>query len=135
LNRSDEAVSAACQGFDEAGARSGIAQDFAYFVDGGVEAVVEVDEGVGGPEFLLKIFAGHDFSGAVEEHGKDLEGLSLEAKFDAAFAEFAGVQVEFEDAEADDAAVRGRHERPSLASGDGASFPRKGGFRVFERKA
>ena len=53
MNFRNEAVAAAGQGFDVAGAGGGIAEGLANFVDGGVEAVVEVDEGVGGPKLLL----------------------------------------------------------------------------------
>jgi hypothetical protein len=60
LHRSDETVSAAGEGFDVARAGSGVSESFAHLVDRGVQAVVEVDEGVGGPEFLLQFFAGDD---------------------------------------------------------------------------
>jgi len=64
---SDESVSAAGEGFDVAGSGGGISQGFADLVDGGVETVVEVDEGVGGPEFLLQLFAGDDLAGMVQQ--------------------------------------------------------------------
>ena len=110
MNFRDEAVAAAGQGFDVAGAGGGISEGLADLVDGGVEAMVEVDEGVGGPEFLLQFFAGDDFSGALEQQGEHLEGLTLQAKLDSALAQFACAEVEFEDSEAGYPAAILRHD-------------------------
>jgi len=66
LYGSDEAISTAGQRFDVARAGRGISQGFAHFVDGRVQAVIEVDERIGGPEFLLQLFAGDDFSGTFQ---------------------------------------------------------------------
>ena len=62
-------------------------------VDRGIQAVIEVDEGVRGPELLLQFFARDDIAGAVEENGQHLERLPLQAQFGSAFAEFAGAEV------------------------------------------
>ena len=43
-----------------------ISESFAHLVDGGVQAVVEVDEGIGGPEFLLQLFACDEIAGALQ---------------------------------------------------------------------
>src|SRR5579863_4403702 len=102
LDWGDEAVSAAGEGFDIAGARSGIPESFADLVYGGVEAVIEIDEGIGGPEFLADFFAGDDVAWALEEQGQDLKGLVLQAELRPVLAQLAGGQVKFEDAEADD---------------------------------
>ena len=110
VNFRDEAVAAAGQGFDVAGSGGGVSEGLADFVDGGVEAVVEVDEGVGGPELLLQLFAGDDFSGALEQQGEDLERLALQAELDSALAQFACAEVEFEDSEAGYPAAILRHD-------------------------
>ena len=101
MHRGDEAVSAAGKGFDVAWARGGVSEGLADFVDGGVEAVVEIDESVGGPEFLLELFARDDFASAFEKQGENLERLALQAELDAAFAQFAGAEIEFEDSKAE----------------------------------
>jgi hypothetical protein len=117
LDGGDETVSAAGERLYIAWTGGGIAEGFPYFIDRGIQAVIEVDEGVGGPEALLDLFAGDDFSGSFEEQGEDLEGLSLEAELDAALPQFARAEIEFENSETGDAAVRReRHgRRASLA--------------------
>jgi hypothetical protein len=103
----EEAIAAAWDGFDEARAVGGIAEGIADLVDGFVEAVVEVDIGVGGPETFLQIFAGDDLAGMVEEHREDADGLFLEADAKAVFAELAGAKIEFENSEAEPCARLG----------------------------
>jgi len=77
-----------------------VAEGFAETVDGGVEAVLEVDEGAIGPEFAADFFAGEDFGGAREQHGEDLERLCVQLDANALAAEFASCRVELEDSEA-----------------------------------
>ena len=67
LHRGDEAVTAAGQRLDIAGTGGGIAERLAQLVYGRVQAVVEIDEGVGGPEFLAQLFAGDYLAGAVKQ--------------------------------------------------------------------
>jgi hypothetical protein len=57
-----------------------VPKGFADAVHGGIQAVLEVSEGVGGPEFLLQLFAGDQFSGAKEQGLEDLEGLCRQPK-------------------------------------------------------
>jgi hypothetical protein len=61
-------VTAAGESFDEARTFRRVAQYFADFVDGGVEVVIDVDEGVG-PEAFLQFFAAEDIAGAFEQDG------------------------------------------------------------------
>jgi len=75
-------------------------QGLADAVDGGVDAVVEVDEGAVGPEVGGDLFAGEEFAGVGEEEGEDLEGLRVELDADALAAELAGGGVGLEGAEA-----------------------------------
>ncbi len=100
LDGGDEAVAAAGEGFDEARVARLIAQGFADAVDGGVDAVVEVDEGAVGPEGAGYFIAGEDFVGSLEQHQQDLEGLDVELDADALLAQLAGGGVGLEDAEA-----------------------------------
>ena len=102
VDRGDEAVAAAGKGLDKAGVVGGVSESFADAVYGGVEAVLEVSKGVGGPEFLLQLLAGDQFSGAEEQGFEDLEGLPGQANPDALLAQFGGVEIYLEDAEADD---------------------------------
>ena len=110
LHRGDETVSAAGEGFDVARAGSRVSESFAHLVDGGVQAVVEVDERVGGPELLLQLFARDDFAGTFEQQRQHLEGLSLQAQLDAALAQFACAEIEFEQSKPRDSAALLRHD-------------------------
>jgi hypothetical protein len=107
-DRSDETISALGESFDEAGIVGFVREGVAEFVDGGVEAVFEIDEGVFGPEAFLELLAGDDNAGLLQKDGEDLEGAILEFKADAGFAEFAREQVGFVGAEADDGGKLGR---------------------------
>jgi hypothetical protein len=102
LDRSDEAVSTAGKGFDEAGVVGGVSERLSDAVYGGVEAVLEVSEGVGGPEFLLQLFAGDQFSAAEEQGFEHLEGLAGQADADALLAQFGGLEIRLEDTKAED---------------------------------
>jgi hypothetical protein len=95
----EEAVATARDGFDEARAFGGVAECVANFVDGLIEAVIEIDVGVGGPEIFLEVLAGDEFAGMLDEYGEDTEGLFLDSDAQAVFAEFAGAKIEFEDSE------------------------------------
>jgi hypothetical protein len=50
-----------------------------------------------------KFFAGDEVSWAVEKGGQNLKRLTVEAEFDAAFSQLAGMSVELEDVETEDA--------------------------------
>ena len=84
----------------------GIAQRFAQLVDRGVEAVVEVHDGVVTPQPLPHLFAGHQFAGPVQQHHQHLEGLRVQLDADAVFAQLSRGFVEFERAKAKHAGLR-----------------------------
>ena len=97
----DEAVAAAGKSFDVAGGVDGIGERVAELVHCGVEAVVEVDKHVGGPELRAEIFAGDQLAGTREENGEDFEGLAGEFEARAMLPEFVSVQIDQERAEAE----------------------------------
>ena len=70
--------------------------------------MIEIDERVGGPDLLAKLFAGHDLSGTFQQNGENLEGLLLKPDAGAILAQLAGVEVHFENA---------KSHRPGLAIG------------------
>jgi hypothetical protein len=41
--------------------------------------MVEIDEGVHGPELFLKVFARDNFAGALQKNREDLKRLALQA--------------------------------------------------------
>jgi hypothetical protein len=63
--------------------------------------VIEVDEGVFGPEFAAQFLSGHDFSRSFEQCGQHLKGLLLELYLLSALAEFPRAEIDLERTEAD----------------------------------
>src|SRR5882757_3473803 len=96
----DEAVSATRESLDEARTGRGITQRFANLVNGGIQAVVEIDESVGGPDFLTQVIACNYAPGTFEQNAEDLKRLLLETHESAILAELSGRQVHLKDAKA-----------------------------------
>jgi hypothetical protein len=66
----------------------------------GVDAMVELDNGLVRPEALPNLLARDYFAGRFEKHLQDLEGLLLESNPVSLFAQFAPSTVQLEWAEA-----------------------------------
>ncbi len=75
-----------------------IAQGLAQLLDGEVQGVLEIHEGIFTPQLLLQFLTRDQFAGTLEQKGEDLEGLRLQADAAARFAQLACAQVEFEGA-------------------------------------
>ncbi len=73
-----QAIAAASHCLDVFRGVGGISEGLTQFVDGGVDAVVELNHGVVGPKLSLDLFPADDLSGALDEHAQDLEGLFLQ---------------------------------------------------------
>ena len=67
--------------------------------------MVEVDEGVGGPELLLQLFASHDFTSAFQEQREDLKGWPCRRILTPLLRSSPARQVELEHSESRDPAV------------------------------
>ncbi len=119
LDRSNEPVSATGQRFDVARTGSGVSQRLANLVDGRVQAVVEVDERVGGPELLLQLFARDHLARPLQQQSQHLKGLLLQAQLDAALAQFSRAEVQLEDSEARDSGCDFAARRRSVAGRSG----------------
>ena len=76
--------------------------------------MIEIDEGVGGPDFRAQLVTGYDLARIPQERTEDLKGLLLKANAGAVFAQFSRGEVGFKDAEAQKAGFavggRQRHE-------------------------
>jgi hypothetical protein len=95
LDGGDKTIAAAWERFDVAGIVRGIAERFTEAHDGGIQAVVEINESVTGPEALLQFLASDHFAAMFEKDGENLAGLFLKFYPNAMFAQFAGAEVEF----------------------------------------
>jgi hypothetical protein len=88
------------QSFNEARARGRVAQGRSQTVDGSVQAMVEIDEGVRGPESLANPLTGHYLSRMFQQHYQDLEWLVLKLYFIALLAQLAQARINLKDTEA-----------------------------------
>ena len=57
--------------------------------------MVEIDKSVGRPDFRPKFLAGYKLSGTLQQCRQHLQGLALQTKFRAPFAQFARAGVQF----------------------------------------
>lgn len=94
VKRHQETVAAAREGFDETGVVGRIAQGLAQLVDGLVQAVIEIDERVGGPEPITQFFASDDLAGIFKQHCQNLYRLLLNLDLDAFFTKFSRAQIQ-----------------------------------------
>src|SRR5262249_7786732 len=98
-HRRDEAVAVAGNRFDEARACRVITQRIPQAGHCTVEPFIKFHESVRGPDTAAELLAADDFAVGFEKQLKYFEGLLLQLDLDALFAQFALLQIEFEDAE------------------------------------
>jgi hypothetical protein len=116
IHYSYESVAAFGQGLDEARRFGGIAQGFPQPLDGVVEAVVEIHEGIGGPDAPLQLLARDRLTGMFQKDLQNLEGLLLQLDLHTVLAEFARTQIKLEVSEPECFAGWGNflQDRPTL---------------------
>jgi hypothetical protein len=61
--------------------------------------VIEIYEGVGGPEAVAQLLASDDVTGPLQKLGQNLKRLLLQLDFPSLTPQFAGTQIQFEDTE------------------------------------
>ncbi|HSY65052.1 MAG TPA: hypothetical protein VK829_10660 [Terriglobales bacterium] len=61
--------------------------------------MVEIHKGISGPELAPQFLARYKIAGALEQYRKQLYGLTLQTQFDAAFAQFPSMQIQFKGVE------------------------------------
>jgi hypothetical protein len=93
LNGKDKSIAELGKGLDKARFSCRVIQNTAEFLDGGVQTVLEVDEGIRGPELLTKLFASNDIAGVVEQKGQNLEGLRTKLDLSPELIEFSGIEM------------------------------------------
>jgi hypothetical protein len=65
-------------------------------LDRGVDAVLEIDDSVVGPQFLLEFVAAYHLAGVLQQELEHKQGLSLQANGLLAVAQLTRPQVQFE---------------------------------------
>src|SRR6185295_16800772 len=107
------AVPPAGQGLHETRLLGGVAESVPEPLDGAVEADVEVDEGIAGPEGLADLLPCHDLARTFQEEGEDLKGLLLQPDLQPFPVQLPRARIELEVAEAvRRAGGRGFHAGP-----------------------
>jgi hypothetical protein len=96
LNRSDQTIAIAGQCFYKPRVLGVVPQCLAQFIHGSVNAVFKVNEGIGGPEFLLDLFPRHHFTVLLKERGENLEGSLLQLDLIAVAPQFTTSKVNLE---------------------------------------
>jgi hypothetical protein len=107
LHRRDKPVAAARQRLDESRILSRVAERFAQLPDCVVQSDIEIDERLGRPEMLPELLARDDFTWTGQQEPQNLKGLFRKPHLQAVSAQFTGLRVELEDAEADNSGGRG----------------------------
>ena len=100
-DRGYETVAAARQSFDEARVFAGILQGLAQSVHGLVQALVEIYEGICGPQPLHQLIAGDQLAGTLQQEDEDLQWLILKVGNGSVDTEFTCARVECELSETD----------------------------------
>jgi hypothetical protein len=96
---SDETVTAPSHGFDEDRSFRRVTERLPQPFHRCVEALIEIDVRVGGPERCPKFFTKDYFPGAPQQERKYLGGLARKAHPPALLEEFSRSRVEFENPE------------------------------------
>ena len=100
FNGSHEAIAAAGQGLNESGIAGRVSEGLADAIDGGVHAVLVVDEGAVGPQLAGDFLARQQLAGPLQEQQEHLEGLRVQLDADALPAQLSGGGVCFKGSEA-----------------------------------
>jgi hypothetical protein len=91
----NEAVAAPGHGLKEARVVGVVSERVAQPLDGRVQTVVEVNKGVGGPEFFAQLLSRDQFSRPLQKSGQKLKWLILESHFEAASTQLPTLKVNF----------------------------------------
>ena len=96
-----------------------VSQRLSNLLDGFVKALIELDEGIRGPERLLQLFARDHFTRSVEQQGQNLKRLILEHHLPAPLVQLRCRKIDFEQAEANfpEIPLRSVQDAPSIWSG------------------
>ena len=94
---SDKAVASPGDGLDVKGLLRGIAQGLTEFADGGVDAIVGLNESVGRPELQFQFVAGDNLSPSFKQEQENFQRLILHADTMPLAAKFArsGIDLEY----------------------------------------
>jgi hypothetical protein len=91
----NKTVPAASYGFDVSRFFGGVVEGGAQAVNRCVQTVVEINEGIGGPDSFLKFFAGCNLTRIFQQRLQNQERLLLQTYANASSAKLARPMIEF----------------------------------------
>src|SRR6202007_2784559 len=101
FNRSDKTIPAPGQSFYETWRFGSVPKRFPQPLNGIINSVIEINEGIGGPNILAQVFARNDPARLFQQNPKNLERLLLQADPGSVLlAQFSGLRVQFKAREA-----------------------------------
>jgi hypothetical protein len=100
-DRRNEPVATAGQGFYESRVLAGILQRLTEAVNGFVQALIEIHEGISGPQPLHQLIASDQLARMFHEEEEDLKRLILKIRSLPVGAQFARARVQCELTETD----------------------------------
>ena len=97
FHRNQETVTHLGHGSDELWTLDRVSQRLPQFLNGGIDAVLEIHEGVVVPQRILKLLATDNSSLGLQEQAKDLQRLLLNSDYGAfGCTQFAAAQIDLE---------------------------------------
>jgi len=97
----EEAVAATRNCFHKSRTLGGVAERITDFVDCFIDSVVEIHEGVYGPECFLKLLACYEVAVALKQHHQDFKWLFLKPDPQALLPQLARLEIQFEDSKSE----------------------------------
>jgi hypothetical protein len=107
LDFSQKPVAAARHRFDVASLFSRFPQRISQSLDGGIDAMVELDHRFVGPKPKPNVLPRHDFAGIFQQQEQELQRLFAEAKAGSVFTQLSGANIQFEGSKTESARPRG----------------------------
>jgi hypothetical protein len=96
IHRRNKPVSEARQRFNAARPLGGVTEHLAKPRNRIVQAMVEIDKSVGGPNLRSQLLASDHIAGALEKNGQNLQRLTLQPQSDPVFAQLPCANVQLE---------------------------------------
>src|SRR5579862_1782997 len=94
VHRSDKSVPAAVEGFYITRILRFVTKGLAELLHGTVEAKIEINKRIAGPEPFLQFFPTHHSPGTFQQQGQNLKWLILQFDVHAPLAEFASLKIQ-----------------------------------------
>src|SRR5262249_7959629 len=90
IHSADEAIATSWDSRDPAGIFSGVGQAIAEPLNGGIQPMVEVDEGVTGPELVSEFLTRDHLAVRIEQQAQNSKALLARLDFASELPQFAG---------------------------------------------